>query len=78
MFSNLASIQAFTDSHPALVFLILAWSLAWKAMALWKSARIGHKSWFVALLLINLFGIPEIIYIYFVARKFKVETEVSA
>ncbi len=78
MFSNMAEIQAFTDNHPVVVFLVLAWSLIWKALALWKSARIGHKGWFTALLLINLLGIPEIIYIYFVARRFKVESEISA
>ncbi|MFZ3020471.1 MAG: DUF5652 family protein [Minisyncoccia bacterium] len=78
MFKDISSIQAFADSHPAAVILILIWSLAWKALALWKSARIGHRSWFVALLLINLFGIPEIIYIYFVASRFKVESETAA
>ena len=68
-------IQAFSNAHPALVFVILAWSLVWKALALWQSARIGHKAWFVALLIINIFGIPEILYLLFVARKFKVESE---
>ena len=78
MLQNITAVQAFADTHPAVVFLVLAWSLVWKGIALWKAARIGHKSWFIALLIINLFGIPEIIYIYFIARKFKIETEVSA
>jgi hypothetical protein len=45
-----------------LVFII--WSFIWKGLALWQSARNGHKVWFVALLLINTLGILEILYIY--------------
>jgi len=62
---------------PALgiVFLILLvlWSTIWKGLALWKSARLSHRNWFIALLIINTFGILEIIYIYFIAKKYTVE-----
>ena len=57
-----------------LVVLVLAWSLTWKGIALWKAARLSNKRWFIALLIINSVGILEIIYIYFVARKYSVET----
>lgn len=47
-----------------LVFIILViWSLVWKGFALWKSARNGHSTWFIILLVINTIGILEIIYI---------------
>jgi len=49
--------------------LIIVWSMIWKGIALWKSARLGHKGWFVALLIINTVGILEIIYIYAIAKK---------
>ncbi len=49
--------------------LLLLWSIFWKGLALWKSARLGHKGWFVALLVINTAGILEILYIYFFSRK---------
>jgi len=48
-----------------LSFLVmLAWSLVWKGIALWKAARKGDKFWFVFLLLVNTVGIFEILYIY--------------
>lgn len=43
--------------------VIIAWSLAWKGIALWKAARREDKWWFIALLLINTMGILEILYI---------------
>lgn len=45
-------------------FVLLAWTLYWKGMALWKAAREQHKIWFVALLLVNTLGILEILYIF--------------
>ncbi len=52
-----------------LFVLMLLWSLAWKGVALWKSARLHHKWWFVALLLVNSIGLLEIIYIFLIARR---------
>ena len=47
---------------------LVVWSLAWKGWALWLSARKGDKVWFVVLLILNLLGIPEILYIYFFSK----------
>jgi methionyl-tRNA synthetase len=54
-----------------LIFVIIAalWTIPWKGMALWKSAKSGQKSWFIVLLLINTLAILEIIYIFFFSRK---------
>lgn len=49
--------------------LILLWVLPWKGIALWKSARNGHKFWFIALLVVQTFAILDIIYIFIVDRK---------
>ena len=57
-----------------LIVLLLVWALAWKGIALWKSARLSHKWWFVILLIVNTAGILEIIYIFLIARKYNVET----
>jgi len=46
------------------MLLILAWSLVWKGLALWRAAQKGEKVWFVALLVINTVGILEILYLY--------------
>ncbi len=53
--------------------LVIIWNIIWKGMALWKSARLSHKKWFIALMVINTVGILDIIYIYFIANKYKVE-----
>jgi len=49
---------------PILFVLLIIWSLIWKGMALWKSARRGEKVWFVALLIVNTAGILDILYLY--------------
>ena len=54
--------------------LLTLWSIPWKGMALWKAARLSHKKWFVILLVVNTIAILDIIYIYFVAKKYSVET----
>ena len=58
----------------ALFILLLVWSIIWKGLALWKAARLSNKWWFLVLLVVNTLGILEIIYIYFVAKKYTVET----
>ena len=67
---NLTNINAgFDGMFLVLVLLLIAWSLTWKGLALWHAARLGHKAWFVALLVVNTLGILEIIYIFVVAHK---------
>ena len=57
-----------------LLILVTLWSIPWKGMALWKSAQLSHKRWFILLLIVNTFGILDIIYVRFVARNYTVET----
>mgnify|MGYP001559486187 CR=1 FL=1 len=51
--------------------VLLLWSLFWKGLALWKSARGSHKWWFVILLLVNTAGILDILYIYVFSKRMK-------
>lgn len=60
--------------NPWIMLLIVLWTIPWKGIALWKAARLSHKWWFVVLLVLNTVGILEIIYIFFVAKKYNVET----
>ena len=54
----------------ASMFLLLSlWGLAWKGVTLWKSARNNQKKWFLALLLVNTFGILEIIYLFYFQKN---------
>lgn len=48
--------------------LFLAWSIFWKGLALWHSARRGQNWWFLILLVVNTAGILEIIYLFAVAK----------
>lgn len=59
---------------PVWVILVALWTIPWKGVALWKSARLSHKKWFIVILVLNTVGIVEIFYIFFVARKYTVET----
>jgi len=46
------------------LLLLLAWSVVWKGLALWKAARRNEKGWFIALLVINILGLLEMLYIF--------------
>lgn len=48
--------------------LLALWSLFWKGLALWKSARNDERYWFVALLFINTAGILEMLYLFLFAK----------
>ena len=51
-----------------LFIVFVLWSIAWKGLAIWHSARRGETWWFIAFLFINTLGILEIIYLFFVAK----------
>lgn len=54
------------------VLIFIFWSLFWKGLALWHSARRGQNWWFLAMLVVNTAGILEIIYLFAVAKlKFR-------
>ena len=52
-----------------LILILLAWSLVWKGMALWKAAKKGDKRWFIVFMVINTLGILEILYLYVFSKK---------
>lgn len=62
-------MDQFLGFSPWFVALIALWTLPWKAVALWKSARNGHKVWFVVLLIVNTLAILEILYIFIFSKK---------
>ena len=62
------AVQNFVAQYWWLVVILMLWSIIWKGIALWKSARNESKIWFVILLIVNTVGILEIIYIFAVAR----------
>jgi len=66
-------LARFADINPIFIAILIAWTLVWKGFALWKSAGLRQKYWFIAILLINTLGILEIIYVFLVAKNYKVE-----
>jgi len=59
----------FSPMGNLLLLAVIIWSIVWKGLALWKSAREGSKVWFVVFLLVNTIGILEILYLYVFSKK---------
>ena len=58
--------EAATQTGIPLWILLVAftWSILWKGIAWWKSARRGQVIWFIVFFFIHTLGILEILYIY--------------
>jgi methionyl-tRNA synthetase len=54
-----------------LLFTLMVWSIIWKGLALWKSARLGHKPWFIAMIIVNTAGLLEILYLFVFSKMVK-------
>ena len=74
---QMQEIIEFAQSHPLFVVVFVIWTFAWKGVALWKASRLSHRSWFVVFLIVNSIGVLEIIYIFFIARKYTVTEETT-
>jgi len=59
----------YLQSHMWFFTALVFWSLIWKALALWHSARNNQLAWYIVLIFINTAGILEIIYLLFFRRK---------
>jgi hypothetical protein len=53
----------------AIFIAVSVWTLAIKGYALWHAARGTQKTWFVFLLIVNTFGILELVYLLFFRPK---------
>ena len=53
----------------SILVLLTLWTIPWKMYAVWTAVKLGHKKWFIALVLLNTFGILEIFYIFKIAKK---------
>lgn len=63
-------MEQFLIENSWVIWLALIWTIPWKGMALWRAAKLNHKWWFIALLIINTLAVLEILYI-FVFSKIK-------
>ena len=62
-------MEQFLFENQWLILLIIAWTLPWKAMGLWKAAKKSQKWWFIAILVINSLAILPILYIFVFSKK---------
>lgn len=58
-----------TQNELILLLITIIWVLPWKAYSLWNASKRGEKGWFVVILVLNTFGIIEIFYTFFIAKK---------
>jgi len=56
-------------NSPWFIPLVIAWTLPWKGVALWRAARRAERWWFVALLIVNTLAVLEILYIFIFSRR---------
>jgi len=63
------ALQDLNQIPTLLLFAIYIWSILWKGVALWKSAKLEQRNWFIAILILNTIGILEIVYLFFFAKK---------
>ena len=56
------------DSFVIVLTVVALWSIPWKALALWKSARHSQKWWFIIFILANTVGLLEIFYLFVLPR----------
>ena len=61
-------MEQFLIQNQWLIFMAILWTIPWKGIALWKSARLGHKGGVIALLVINTLGLLEILYIFIFSK----------
>ena len=60
--------------NPFILFALLIWSMFWKILAIWRASKGNQRYWFVALLILNTFGILEIIFLLrFAKNRLKLE-----
>lgn len=62
-------LEQIFGQNPYLLFLVLAWTLPWKGVALWRAALRNDTWWFIALLVLNTLGVLEILYIFIFSKR---------
>lgn len=64
-------MEQFLIQNPWFIYVLVIWTLPWKGVALWRSARLGQKVWFFALLIVQTLAILDILYIFVFSKKKK-------
>lgn len=67
--TNTDQLGIWMKAHPIVAGIMLVWIFAWKGVALWKAAKKNDIGWYVGILVINLLGVLEILYIFFFSER---------
>jgi len=67
LFNNIQPIL----NNPNIFLPLIIWAVVWKGLALWRAARLKQVGWYIALIIINSFGLFEIIYLIVTRKKCK-------
>lgn len=46
------------------IFVLVIWEAFWKGLGLWRAAKKGDQLWFIAIFLINFFGLVPLFYLW--------------
>ena len=52
-----------------IIIILSVWDIVWKVIAMWKSARNNHLTWFICITVFNTIGILPIVYILMHNKK---------
>ena len=63
------NIMQVLNPNSPILYILIAWSIIWKGIALWHSARNKQLVWYIALLILNTVGIFEIVYLVFFKKR---------
>lgn len=63
------NLMGLLNPSSPIFYLIITWSIIWKGIALWHSARNKQLVWYIALLIVNTAGILEILYLVFFKKR---------
>ncbi len=61
-------MEQFLIENSWVIWLALVWTIPWKGIALWRAAKLNHKWWFIALLIVNTLAVLEILYIFIFSK----------
>lgn len=63
-----STIAEISGLEPTLFFILMAWIMVWKGLAMWRAAKRDSKIWFVIFLIFTTAGILEILYIFIFSK----------
>ncbi len=69
MMGDIQQFIAYYQQHEFVFLILVLWSLVWKGIALWKAGRNNDPVWFIVMLVVNLLGVLEILYIFIFSKK---------